>query len=725
MNYLPDIDLDFSQDENATRQMLDYAINQWQLKRTYRQWMEKLYNHYNGLVSDKETQSTTKSTGKESKTKYVKYRIGRSKMKQLHGEFLEINLEPTVSTVNREAQNKKMEKYKSMLGMSLAKSQINKVREIGYPVYNGIDIPDFHDKEYWSMNNFKLANEIAMQNIIDDKIQNENLKMEFYQNYVDVTITSECFGKVERNSDGRDVYRIISPRNALYEESYGDPFIKKTPYMGERREMYYHEIITNPEFELNETQKKRIKENYNTNSLGEDGYSDIRKSQDYRYTAVYTLEWIGIETVYLITSEAKNSDVPFKKVLDEKEYQKKEKQIKKDVDRGRIKLEKFYRQILWSASKIGHDTYTKAKKEKYIIQRLNENGKLTADYNYTGLLFGTVDGIRTSLQEIIRELENIYDDIRFQINRELKKIRGDAVVVDRAYLPKGSNTTKVLHDLTENGLITYDSSAEGNRSGMDAESNRIGINSLNMGQSQTLIVLLNQAIDIERVMDKITGMNEGRQGLQKATTTATTNINNIEASRSITYDMFYFMNKYMEDVLLKICEKTKLNQVHYGKDSRQFVYDYKDKAYFISTRDLMLDNYGVSLTDGKKERDVLNKLEALFPQEINAGLLRTKDVAQFYQASSFAEAIKVLDNAHEELQKVRQEESRVAQESNQANIEMQERKAVDEREDRQEHEKELEVMRQEGAKEQIVLKESLSAKAKLGEAQIKANQANE
>ena len=707
-------DYDFSQIPKGqlhnprVQEALDWAIMQYHSRSARHQRLERLYNAHNGVIDQAEIDSIVKFTGKKSKTKYVKYRLGRSKLKLVHGEFLEITMAPTVTSVNREAQNEKMQKYKQALGLSLAKPYIEKAREQGYDVYNGIKIPEKDDKNFWHVNNFKLSNEIAMQTIIDDKMKNLKLKSLFYQNFVDLTIAAEMFGKVERNADGIDTYRPIQPKYALYEESVYDPLLERTPYKGEVRYMYYHEIMSNPEWKLDKTAKEQLRQFKDTYGNDVQKQGSVEMMNGAPSFPVYTIQWKGLETVYLKTSEAKDSDVPYKRIISTEYYNKNRKQIEKDVQAGRYKVEKFYRQIIWTADRIMQDIYTKARKEEFIIQRRNENGKFTAEFDYCGFLFNTVNGYRISLQEIIYELEKIYDDIRYQINKELKKIRGDIFGYDEAFLPKGKTFIDVYQGMDEQGIARFNTAAEGNKFGVDPQAGS-GMISLKVGDGSTMMSLLNQAMDIERVMDRLTGLNENRQGLTKATTTATANINNIEASRSMTYDLFFFMSDYTERVVMKLAEKSKLNKVHYGMDSRLFIFDETEIKHMISTKNIMFDNYGVSISDGKKERDIIGRVEQLFPQEINAGNLRTKDVIRFMAEGSFASSLKILDEAYEELRKVREQESKTGQEAKQAEVASKVKIATEDREDGQAHDKEMEVIRTEGKKEVEILKGGLKS----------------
>lgn len=677
---------------------LDWAVMQYHARRDRHERIEKLYNAHNGVIDHAEIDSIIKFTGKKSKTKYVKYRLGRSKLKLVHGEFLEITLDPTVRSVNRSAQNERMQKYKRMLGLSLAKPYIEASRSMGYDVYQGIKIPDREDKQFWHVNNFKLSNEIAMQHIITDKMENLKLKSLFYHNFIDLTIAAEMFGKIERNANGIDTYRPIQPKYALFEEAVYDPLMERTPYMGEVRYMYYHEMMSNPEWKLTQTQKDQIKQwkdTYNSDTAKQGHVEMMNGSPAF---PVYTIQWKGLETVYLKTSPAKGSSVPYKRILSEEYYKNNRRKIERDVSAGKYTIEKFYRQVVWTASRLMTDVYTKATKIENVIQIENENGKFTADYDYVGFLFNTVNGFRVSLQEIIYELEKVYDDIRFQINRELKRVRGSVIQYDEAFLPKSKRFIDVFHGISEDGVLRFNTAAEGNEYGVEGL-NHTGMTSVKVGDDQTLISLVNNAMDIERVIDRLTGINENRQGLTKATTTATANVNNIEASRSMTYDLFYFTGIYIEAALKKLAEKTKLNATHDGMDSRQFVMDEAEIKHLISTKNLRLDNYGVSISDGKKEKDIIAKVEQYFPAEVNAGLLRTKDIIRFMAEGSFASALKILDEAHEELAKMRERESQIAQQGKQQETAMKYQVAREDREDGQEHDKEMEILRTEGKKE--------------------------
>jgi hypothetical protein len=277
------------------------------------------------------------------------------------------------------------------------------------------------------------------------------------------------------------------------------------------------------------------------------------------------------------------------------------------------------------------------------------------------------------------------------------------LIIDKMFT-ETDKISSLIEDITEEGVVTINS-ANAIEQGFDVRS-AAGFSEYDLGSSQALPVLLAQAMDIERIVDKVTGMNEGRQGLSKATTTATTNINNIEASRSMTYDMFYFMGKYVSRVLMKLIQKAKLN-IAYDTDYREFIWDDKVKQYIKITEEFSLDHYGIAITDGKREREALAKAELFFPQEINAGMLRSKDVIRFFTKSSFAEALKVLDDAALELQGIAKQTEEMQLQQQDKNNEAVRKLAEEEREDGQAHDRDMEILRGKNKKEEIILKEGL------------------
>jgi len=720
MAELPDfVKTDFSKDEKAAREVVEYGMSIHIHRGKERAFMTQLYEDHNGYMRASLKKNITYITGKKSKTPYIRYRLGRSKLKLVHGEFLRSWSEPRIATINREAINEKVENAEQMIGMSYAKPQIEKARELGYNLFSGINIPDKNNVSSFTSAKFKTKNEIIMQGIINDKVRTLNLKSLFHINFVDLSIVSECFGKIEQDANGIDTFRPINPKNSIYLESLNDPLLTRTPIIGEIRYMFLHEIF-NTFPELTEIQKTEIIQMCKNpgDSLASEGFKNIENKLALR---VATIQWKSIDPRYTKVDKRKDTETPYRNEFSPEYFDKNEKQIRRDVEKGKYDLEQHWQESVWEGSCIYTNLFTKPKKINYVIQTRTATGKYRAKYDYVGYLFSTVDGTRVSLQEMISELENVYDLIRFQVNKELRKIRGSSLLYDLAYLPLHKKFIDVLHEVTDDGIIVYNSSAEGNEGRVDRPgTGDVGIKEVDLGISRALPILLTHAMDIERTLDRITGLNEPRQGLTKATTTATSAMSDLESSRNMTYDLFYGVNIFINEVLSRLAEKTKINWAFLGQDKRALIISDEQYGYLKATKHLSNDDYGSYMTDGRKEKEISEKIESLFLQEINSGSLRSSDAARFWTAESFTEALEVLDNAHNMLIKQQQESAREKTEAQREGVQKQIQAAERNREDIQKHEKELEILKGEIKKEVVEIKELLGIQKERTKAREKA-----
>jgi hypothetical protein len=75
-----------------------------------------------------------------------------------------------------------------------------------------------------------------------------------------------------------------------------------------------------------------------------------------------------------------------------------------------------------------------------------------------------------------------------------------------------------------------------------------------------------------------------------------------------------------------------------------------------ATKNLILYDLGATITDGRRESEIMNKMQTYFEFELNAGTLRSEDVAKFFQSESFGKAIKTVEDARKEIQAVKQKE---------------------------------------------------------------------
>lgn len=674
--------INFSVEKEEAKRMIDFGVTLYREKEERRKTFKKLYNSYNGIIDKKEIDRVVRKHGNISSTPYITYRIGRNKIKQLIGEFLQIGTRATVYTINPEAQQAKYKKYLNYKGMAKAKPMIEKARQQGLNVYPGFKVPDEKEVKI-TAKNFKAKNEIIMQTILNHKIMKENLLDIFGENWKQLILTSEMCGKLEQDKYFNDVFRPIDPRNAIYVENMYDPFLKESFIKGERRLMYKHQILQRwAEDFLNDPTLKTDLDNCETVQDLEG--IDIG-STDYLYE-VFEFQFFGQKTYRKKISKDKDGAVHTRFIKDE-EWAKDKKKIEKEVKKGKYRIvEEFNLTTIYEGARIGSDFYIGIQEKDGNIVWTDDNGFDHHEFDYVFGLFNTVDGVRIPLQEIVYEMEKVYNAIRRQLNLEISKMRGDMAIFDEAFMTSKKTFTTILHELSEHGASTMNSAAEGAVSGDDQTVIDRFVKTFKLGDSETIKTLITLALDIEQTLDRVTGMNEDRQGIGSASSTATTNQNNVNASISMTYDMFHFAQLYMNEVLSRLLEKVKINWTWLENSSHGMILSDEEYGYLKATRELSNDSYGAYITDGKFEFDVRKKMEQFFLQEINAQKLRTLDVAKFYNEKSFAGSLKVLQDAYDIINNTLKEQEQMKIQSQSQTAEQQQQLNYQMHEDEQKHE---------------------------------------
>jgi len=669
------------------------------------------YLSHNGVDNSKAYAFITNAYGKKSRTKFIDYKMMRTKIKQLEGEFLSTPITATVASVNADAINEKLDNAYFLLGAAHAKPQIEDVKQtLGVDPTEGMDVPAPSDPNLWKLLAPQGKNEVVMQRIVNTKVKKDKIKQEFLTNTTDVLIAAECFGKIEKDKTGKDVYRAIDPRYALFQESYGDWMLKRTPYIGEYQEKYIYEIIRDEE--LSEKDILTLKSCCNSTNSTEFTNLGIRLLNNIHAAEVYTLQWRSVTRIVTKTSPAKpimgldgqpvQQAEPIKTTIPSDVYSENIESITNDVKKGLYTLEIAYKEDVYENKRIGKMIYTKFKKLTDQIQTKGEGRYYNAQYDYCGMLYSTVDGLRISMQELGNELQAQHNMVMFMINRELNKMKGNIIAWDKAFIPGGETYNGLMFKVTEDGIFAYDSSEDGANN--DKRNSGLGaLTQLNIGDHTILEPLLTLKKNLEDTADSITGITAYRGGDIQASSTVGNAQQNVSASKSMTQDIFYLLNEYFENVLMKLCEKTKLNTkwleaqgaTVLGTDAVQFI-----KA----SAELGNDEYEVTLSDGYKENEIRKIVRQFFPVEINAGQLRSKDVIRFELNENIREALAVLDNASAEINKLsqQQKDNELTQENTALKQQLQ--KMATDKTAQYDHEKEIVVLQTEGKKEEIALK---------------------
>jgi len=117
------------------------------------------------------------------------------------------------------------------------------------------------------------------------------------------------------------------------------------------------------------------------------------------------------------------------------------------------------------------------------------------------------------------------------------------------------------------------------------------------------------------------------------------------------------------------------------------------------TKDIRNFDYGVSMTDGRKEQDIRQRMLGLAQAAVNNGELRMQDVIRVEMAETLAEAEQILENSWEAIMQrqnqTKEKEIQGNQQQTQQQMEMEQAR----HEDIQQHDKDIVILKGEVDKE--------------------------
>lgn len=643
---------------------LFYARN---LLTTYdwrRQQMTSLYQSYNGVKTANHNALWEKTYGKQNKAKYIAYRAGRTKLNLLHGEWIKRPLAATVETINIEAISEKMRQMDFMTGAMLAKGALDDLKDkAGVDVMEGAQIPSSEEDPIWDKYSPKDKCEDIMQIIINNAIKKLNLIQKFGEQFLDVCVTSSCYGKIEIDEKGNVNYYKIDPRDGIFQEIENDYFLEKSPIKGARQKMPIYQLLQR--YDFTEAEKNTLQEMQNNwlTSWSTNQWMGTMNGRELLVDVIH-IEWkamkpryykVAPKTANQLAWNPEEEKVTFE--IDATQYENNRAAFDKDVEAGKYVVETKWEEDLWEGTMIGGVIFKNMRRKPFQMRR-HDAPAYILDSSYVGMNVGTVDGLRISVQKVLENFDNLFDITMYQIAKELAKFKGKVIMYDRAGLPKKMTLKDIAYNMTNDSFIDVDSSASGNFSNRNLSGLEL-FKEFDLGLSQSVQQLLALKDQLLMTMDRISGINETREGSIQASATVTNSQQAIENSRTQTAPIYYAMELFTEHVLTRIAEATKVSYAFYKQDEGEQILGSDKFKYMQLTQEIGFRDYGVYLQSGGRYNEIKSKMRQLLEFSINSKQIEPLDVLKFEMSETFVEAKQIFEDAYIRVQQnaIRQQQA--------------------------------------------------------------------
>jgi len=637
----------------------------------------RLYKSYNGERTTESIAYITKTHGVESRAKFVSYKVSRTKQDLLEGEWLRRPLSATVTTVNIQAKSDKMEQMDLLVGAMLAKDELKTLKEVaGVDVMQGVQVPQDEEDPIWQKASPKDKQEEIMQVIINEAIPSLRLKSKFSDCFRDARIVAKCFGKIEINQDGDVDFIKIDPRDAIYEEIENDDFLEKSTIKGARRWMPIHEVLM--KYTLSDVDRKKIEQcrDYPGTAYNDSRYR-FKPMNNQCMVEVVHLEWKSSKpSYYKIMPKTPNqleydSETPnITKEIPPEIYEKYKTKYDRGVENGEFEIQVKYEEDLWEGTSLGRMVFADIRRKPFQLRR-HDAPAYIMDSSYVGCLFNTTDGVRISLQELMENFNLQYDICEFAIMKELNRVKGRILGFDLAALPKNKTVTKIIQEMTDDGIITLNSMAAGNVGGRNLDLKQL-IQEADMGFSSSFPQYLQLQNQILANLDRITGINEFRESGGPASATLGTAQQGLQNSRTITEPLFYRMQEFVEKCMTRIVAATKVSYAFYKSEKGEQILGTDMFQYMKVTQELGYRDYAVHIEDGAKYNRLRDKMENWMEYGLNSKQISMADAAKFELAETTAEAKNILEEGFARIEALAMQSQ---QQQQQAQAQMQQQQA--------------------------------------------------
>lgn len=618
------------------------------------------YNMYNGQIHLNDYEYLTEQYGTTYPARLVNYPIIQPKIDLLLGEELRRPLDSKVSTINKEAVNRK-EDYKVMLEMNkLLRTIHEEIKgETGFDIEmegDQIDIPEDIDK--YMRYNYKEAVEEAAQDGLEYLLNEQGLKEVFKNGFRDLLVTGKEFYKCEIVNKNPTARRV-DPRSIVYDVNDESEFLDQAQWIGEERFLTPNEILDEYRFDLDKDQVAEIVElsqvgsyeqinKYNTNMFN---WIEWEKGAGVRVRVV-TVEFKALREVrYKVSPNKHNPDEPFRKILPES-YKAKPKD----------EIESVYIDDVWEGTKIGGVVVTRARRRPNQVRSIDDAGH--TPLSYVGCIRNNQSGTPISLVDVMRNVQMLYNIVMYHIELTLARAGGKSVVYDVSQMPSniGMDMQTVLYHIKNDGIIPINSRDEG---GQTASFNQFS--QVDFTLSNSVQQLVNLKLMLEETAGQMSGVSRQREGAVGQYEYVGNVQRSVVQSATITESWFHIHNEVKKSALARLCNLMKLAWQG-GKKAASIL---GDGSYSIINimPDIALQDFGVYVGDSGKDDSMRQSIQQLSQAALQSGSISLLDVIKVLKADTFTEAETVLEQGMDAMRQMQEQQQQAQQQAAQAQAE--------------------------------------------------------
>tara|TARA_R100000544_G_scaffold733_1_gene467 strand:+ start:6481 stop:8736 length:2256 start_codon:yes stop_codon:yes gene_type:complete len=618
------------------------------------------YRLYNGDLEYDDYSYVTEQYNMPSPATMANYPITRNKVDLLCNEDLSRPLDKSVYAVNLDAALRKEQFKVSLIAKELLGS-INQDVEKEFGMELEMDNKEFpipDDIDQYMRYQYKEVIEESISDGLDYLSQKYQFKHLFREGMRDLLVTAKEFYKVYIK-DGDPFVRRVDPRTFVFDKSIDTDFLDNAQWAGEERWLTVNEVIDEYRDQLDEDDVRELEDMRQATSDNIDRWNGVFNwvEIDHSKTVkirVISAEWKSIKSLRFKISENKfNPEQPFKKAVGDKYKKRKGETIEtKCVD------------DIWEGTQIAGKILVNCRRRPNQIRSVDDAG--STSLSYVGVVYNHTTGKPTSLVDILRHTQMLYNIVMYHIELALARSGGKAVVYDVSQMPSniGMDMQEVMYHLKNDGIIPINSRDEG---GDSASFNQF--QQVDFTLSQSVQQLINLKMMLEQTAGQISGVSPQREGSVEQYEYVGNVQRSVSQSSVSTGNWFFVHNEVKKKVFTKLANLMKIAWAG-GKKAAYILGDSGYKMLNIMP-DVSLNDYGIFLGDSGKDDALKQSVVQMSQAALQSGSITLLDTLKVMKADTMTEAQVVLEQGIDAMKKQQQQAQEQAMQQQQAAAEAQ------------------------------------------------------
>lgn len=606
-----------------------------------------------------------------------------NKINLLKGEEINRPFNFQVLATNGEAVSEKDKMKKEML-LYVAQAQLQKQlginTELQPPSGAGQEVPqDFESVEKWAQFSYRDIREQWGNDILQYLKHKENLALRFNEGWEHALIAAEEIYYVGI-VNGEPRLRVCNPLNCDFDRNPDNPNIEDGDWFKEERWMTTGQILDEYGEFLTDAQVKKLDQGLIrpgvTNQMfpgyaysQEDmrkyesgGFSNRTRSSDSHHLVTHVV-WKSMKKIGFLSYVDEQGESQMG-IVDETF------KMSPEMEELGYTLEWRWIPEVWHGTKIGDDFFGPI--EPLPNQTRSMDNPSEVKLPYIGRIYNGTNSTQTSLVDLLKPHQYLYNIIWFRLEAELAKAKGKKMVMDMAQIPRseGIDLDKWMYFFDNVGIAFINSFEEGKDKFQGQVSQFNQFQAIDVSLSQSVGQYIQILTKIEQLMDKVTGINPQREGATKASETAQGVERSVTQSSHITEPWFYIHNEIKKNVLTQLLETAKF--AYPNKKKLHYIVDDVQRMSIELDMDKFADSdYGIFVTNSNREAMIFQKLETLAERAMASGAASLSDVITMYKANSVSELSGLIRKSELEKRELEQQQLKMQQQGIQMQIEAQ------------------------------------------------------